>query len=160
MVQFGDSKYICRVARGESKTLSQDQESGGAIHWIGKAGRRIWFRGESRFHSGHVDFDVTDGHSERNDEQWVRSLCLGLLQGKNPIDSSMLIACGMVGEAGARNRERRTRRHSHGGGKSIQKTLKGQVEGRMEIKVPWWFKRKEFQEGDTQQRWIWQRLWG
>lgn len=41
---------------------------------------------------GHINFVVTDGHTERNDEQRVRNTCLELLPGKSVIDISMLIA--------------------------------------------------------------------
>lgn len=95
----------------QKKILSQDQEGGEAIYWIGKVRRRIWFREEIVFNFGHVDFDVTDGHHERNDEKWVRSICLGLPQGKNLIDISMLIAYGMAGKAKGR-KQRESRDHT------------------------------------------------
>ena len=54
------------------KTIrSQDQEGGEAIHWTGKVRRIICFGEESGFNLGHVNFDMTDEHSERSDESEV-----------------------------------------------------------------------------------------
>lgn len=40
------------------------------------------------------------------------------------------------------NIEREHRRHGQRGDQSSQKTPKGQLEGRREVRTPWWFRRK------------------
>ena len=54
------------------------------------------------------------------------------------------------------NRERKSRGHNHGGGKSSQRTLKGQLEDRREARVC--DGSGEFQGGNIQHWWFWQSL--